>query len=150
MSDALFPSDQTGARERRASGFDDTIIAAYVRAARTLDDLPYTAELESIVSDARKIDPAATQHAVFRRLHNIRKAGSLPKIGRAATSPARITPEDESRLAALVQEAVGTLGQRDQLPCTPHFDAIVERFNAETGRSLDPHDVWRLIAKIAK
>jgi hypothetical protein len=45
---------------------------------------------------------------------------------------------------------VGGLGQRDQLPYTPAFDALVQEFNAATGRSLDPHSVWRLVAKLAK
>ncbi len=121
-----------------------------MRVARTLDDLPYTAELDAIVNDARKVDKAATPRAVFHRLQNIRKAGKLPKIGRAATAPPRIPSEEEARLASLVVDRVGTLGQRDQLPYTPDFDAIVEKFNAETGRSLTPHDIWRLIAKLAK
>jgi hypothetical protein len=50
----------------------------------------------------------------------------------------------------MVRSSVGTLGQRDQLPFTPEFDRLVEAFNQRTGKSLSPHDVWRLIAKIAK
>jgi hypothetical protein len=61
-----------------------------------------------------------------------------------------VTPEDEALLADLVRGAVGTLGQRDQLLYDPRFDALVQAFNARTGRNLSPHDVWRLVAKLAK
>ena len=49
-----------------------------------------------------------------------------------------------------VEQAVGTLGHRDQLPFTPKFDVLLGRFNQATGRTMDPHDLWRVIAKIAK
>ncbi len=149
MSGSLF-SEEADESRRDPSALDAALVASYMHVARTLDDLPYTPELDAIVSDVRKVDPSATPRAVFHRLQNIRKAGKLPKIGRAATAPPRIPSEEEERLASLVVDCVGTLGQRDQLPYTRDFDAIVEKFNGETGRSLTPHDVWRLIAKLAK
>ena len=30
------------------------------------------------------------------------------------------------------------------------FDGLVEEFNGHTGRTLSPHDVWRVVAKLAK
>ena len=62
----------------------------------------------------------------------------------------RLSPKEEKSLEEMVISAVGSLGQRDQLPFTPAFDTLVESFNEKTGRSLDPHGVWRLIAKLAK
>ena len=70
------------------------------------------------------------RHGVFRRLHTLRKAGKLPKLGvRAVGKPPRLPADDEKLLAQLVVEAVGSLGQRDRLPYAPEFDAVVQRFN---------------------
>jgi len=45
---------------------------------------------------------------------------------------------------------VGSLGQRDQLPYSEQSGPLVAAFNQQTGRDLTPHDVWRLVAKLAK
>ncbi len=129
---------------------DAKIAAEYAYAGRTLDDLPYTPEFENLYR--RVVGPGATPtpRELFHRLHNLRKAGKLPKVGRASTPALKVTPGDEDVARELVVAAVGSLGQRDQLPLTPVFDALVERFNERTGRSLTPHDVWRLVAKLAK
>lgn len=129
---------------------DRALIAAYEEAGRTLDDLPYTPELERILGAVGAAGSGRDARAIFHRLHTLRKAGKLPRLGRAAAKPPAITADEEARLTEAVIGAVGTLGQRDQLPYTPEFDALVERFNAGTGRALAPHDVWRLIAKLAK
>ncbi|MBM4108769.1 MAG: hypothetical protein FJ255_08145 [Phycisphaerae bacterium] len=129
---------------------DRLLIAAYERAGRTLDDLPYTPQFGAIVAAARGADADATPRAVLHRLHTLRKAGRLPRLGRGEAPPPRIEREEEAALTDLVVEAAGTLGQRDRLPFTPAFDRLVERFNAGTGRSLTPHDVWRLVARLAK
>lgn len=126
------------------------LIAAYEAAGRTLDDLPYTAEFDGIVHSAHAIAPGLTHREVFRRLHNLRKAGKLPRIGRAESTPVKLQPAEEAWLAQQVMSLVGSLGQRDQLPYDPRFDRLVESFNAHAGRTLDPHSVWRLIAKLAK
>ncbi len=149
MSESLFsshepPKPDIDARLVRA------LLDAYAAAARTLDDLPYTSEFDSLLAQVRSAGSELPPREVFHRLHNLRKAGKLPKAGRAASAPPRVTPEDEQRLASLVIDRVGTLGQRDQLPYTAAFDELVQQFNAESGRSLSPHEVWRLIAKIAK
>lgn len=126
---------------------DALLVSVYERMGRTLDDLPYTDEMERICAAVERGDDA---RGVFHRLHNLRKAGKLPRLGRAETLAVRLEPGEESLVLELVRGAVGTVGQRDQLPYSEAFDGILERFNAETGRSLDRHTLWRLVAKLAK
>lgn len=132
-----------------AGEVDRLIATAYERTGRTLDDLPYTEEFEQLWSSLAKATNSGRRE-LFHRLHTMRKAGRLPRLGRSKSSPPKIEASEEALLAALVVESVGTLGQRDQLPYTPAFDALLERFNTETGRSISPHDAWRLVAKLAK
>jgi len=125
---------------------DSALCAVYKRIGRTLDDLPYTEEFDTLFAEVG----GQTPREVFRRLHNMRKAGKLPKLGKAEGSPIKLDPHEETALADLVVQYAGSLGQRDRLLYTPDFDQIVEKLNASTGRSLDHHAVWRLMAKIAK
>mgnify|MGYP006274153649 CR=1 FL=1 len=150
------PSDESagpaatlfGPAESR-DGAEAQLVAAYQAADRTLDDLPHTDEFEQLyttVAKALNLD----RRGVFHKLHNLRKAGRLPRVGRGPTKPTRLEPEENRLLTELVVGAVGSLGHRDRLPFTPEFDDIVQRFNARTGRALTSHDVWRVIAKLAK
>lgn len=123
------------------------LIELYQSAHRTLDDLPYTDEFESIYDRLATSDSRAD---VFHRLHNLRKAGRLPRLGRAPGDRPHIDPDHETILIELVENAVGKLSLRDQLPYTDRFDALVTQFNTRAGLSLSPHDTWRLIAKLAK
>ncbi len=151
--EGLFSSEPEAAdpREKRAEQ-DAALIAAYEAAGRTLDDLPYTPEFETLyrlvlagTTDDR------TRRDVFHRLHNLRKAGKLPRLGRSSPGgDVVVTAEEEGFLADLVKSAVGTLGQRDQLPFDDRFDGVIQAFNERTGRALTPRDVWRLVAKLAK
>lgn len=143
MSD-LFPASPP------ADAHDRVLIEAYERAGRTLDDLPYTPDFDGIVADFRAVEPRATHRDVLHRLQNIRKAGRLPRLGRARSAPPAVTLEEGALLFELVVDSAGSMGQRDQLPYSPAFDRLVERFNARTGRALTPHDVWRLVARLAK
>lgn len=129
---------------------DEVLIQAYVSTGRTLDDLPYTPEFQRLHRAVTAAGPGPTERDVFHKLHNLRKAGRLPRLGKPASKPPKIDAQDETTLAAMVAAAVGSLGQRDQLPYTPAFDSIIERFNQTTGRSLSAHDTWRLVAKLAK
>ncbi|MEM9882439.1 MAG: hypothetical protein AAF800_05960 [Planctomycetota bacterium] len=146
MSDFLFPHSPLND--------DDTLIAVYAKQRRTLDDLPYTDEFEAIYTAMYGPDGVHDEHqtrdAVFHRLHNLRKAGKLPRLGRAKSPPPRVTPAQEARLTELIEGEVGQLGKRDQLLYRPAFDTIVDAFNTETGLSLSPHDLWRIVAKLAK
>lgn len=141
MTDALlFPTSD-----------DDLLISVYQKQGRTLDDLPYTEAFEAIYTDMYgDAEDGPPRAAVFHRLHNLRKAGKLPRMGRAHGQRPRITPEQETLLADKVQVAVGALSKRDQLLYTPLFEQLCTAFNAEAGLELSRHDVWRLIAKLAK
>ncbi len=145
MSEMLF-----GDAAPALPGADSRLLDAYVEIGRTLDDLPYTHDFESLLERVGVGEEAAGRREVFRRLHNLRKAGKLPRLGRAESEPTLVEPNEEELLVELVAREVGTLGQRDQLLYDPRFDLVVGRFNAETGRSLTPHTVWRLVAKLAK
>jgi len=150
-ADSPMTGDQSGLFSDTPSRarIDEQLAAAYQRAGRTLDDLPYTSEWVSL---CEQIDAelGLSQREVFHRLHNLRKAGKLPRLGRAVSAPPSIDRAEESDLAERVVRLVGTLGQRDRLPFTPEFDRLVLEFNTSTGRDLGPHDVWRLVAKLAK
>jgi len=138
---------------------DDLLINVYQQQGRTLDDLPYTDEFEAIyqtvVSEERSPAgdddaPTMSRAELFHRLHNLRKAGRLPRLGRAASSPPRLDDEQEQMLIQLVEAAIGKLSLRDQLLYTQTFDDIVIGFNGRTGMNLSPHDAWRVVAKLAK
>lgn len=129
---------------------DQVLVQAYMAAGRTLDDLPYTPEFEKIFTAVGGEQSKRDRRSVFHRLHNLRKAKKLPRLGRASEPAPHILPEDESLLTSLIVERVGTLGQRDQLPYDPKFDDLVQIFAAKSGRALSQRDVWRVVAKLAK
>lgn len=129
---------------------DRLLILAYESAGRTLDDLPYTDEFERLYRSVGGEGGMGSRAEVFRRLHTLRKAAKLPRLGRAPSSVVRVTPDEETLLASLIIERVGTLGQRDRLPYDPRIDDLAQVFNERTGRSLTPHDLWRLVLKLAK
>lgn len=139
MMDTLFPTND-----------DDLLQNVYARQGRTLDDLPYTAEFEAIAQAMGAATSNTQRAALFHRLHNLRKAARLPRMGRAVEPPPRIASEHESMLTQLVEQQIGKLSLRDRLPYTGEFDLIVTTFNAQAGLNLSPHDVWRIIAKLAK
>ena len=136
--------------ESTRSDDDAALARAYEQEARTLDDLPYTPEFERLFEAVGGDYEGRSRREVFHRLHNLRKAGRLARLGRGASQPPKISADEEAHLRSLVQFYAGSLGQRDRLPYTPEFDRLVERFNDSASRNLEPHDVWRLIAKLAK
>lgn len=145
MADALFPTSD-----------DDLLISVYQKQGRTLDDLPYTPEFDRLYQAMYGDDGgdapggAVSRARLFHRLHNLRKAGKLPRMGKAAGERPRLDPEQERRLVSIVEAEHGPISTRDQLLYTDTFDRIAERFNAEAGLALSHHDVWRLVAKLAK
>ncbi len=150
-SETLFPTDDT-----------DELVSVYMRQGRTLDDLPYTDDFEAIYAamyaadegEAHAVDPApvVSRAQLFHRLHNLRKAGKLPRLGRssAQSSAPRLETEAQKILTALVEQQVESLSKRDQLLYDPRFDEVVHAFNRKTDMNLSPHDAWRVIAKLAK
>jgi cephalosporin-C deacetylase-like acetyl esterase len=146
---ALFADqDLPHARSSHQDG-DVILIEAYERAHRTLDDLPYTLEFDKLY-EAVKSAAGPSQREVLHRLQTLRKAGRLPKLGRSSGTPPRIDPTHESLLAELVCASIGKLSLRDRLPYTPDFDELVAEFNLQAGLMLAPHEIWRLVAKLAK
>lgn len=129
---------------------DASLLSEYERLGRTLDDLAYTPEFDELVARARGRGDTRTERQILHRLMNLRKAARLPRVGRGPTPPVRIDPAHERLLRDLVVEECGAIGVRDQLPYSPEFDRVAERFNAETGLALGHHSIWRLIAKVAK
>lgn len=128
---------------------NELLVSVYLKQARTLDDLPYTPEFDAIC-EAMGAATKGQCAELFHRLHNLRKASRLPRLGRAAESPPRIDPAHEVLLVGLVETAVGKLSLRDRLPYTDAFDELVVTFNSRAGLLLPPHAVWRIIAKLAK
>jgi len=128
---------------------DARLIEAYRSAGVTLDALPYTEAFEGLYGAVRG-SVSGDKAAVFHRLHNLRKAGKLPTLGRAATSAPRLDAEHEAELVGLVEREVGRLSLRDRLVYAEAFDRVVESFNASTGLAMSHHDVWRVVAKLAK
>ncbi|MEM1213739.1 MAG: DUF1572 family protein [Planctomycetota bacterium] len=152
MADALFELSD-----------DELLMSVYQKQGRTLDDLPYTAEFEAIYTtmygpEGRDAEnPAmATRAAVFRRLQNLRKAGKLPRLGRAGRvegmvgGAPKIEPVQERLLVFLAEEHLEAITQRDRLVYTETFDVIVDAFNTRAGLSLSPYDVWRVLSRLAK
>lgn len=142
--DLLFPTND-----------DDLLISVYQKQGRTLDDLPYTDDFENLYSamyggEEAEQGVAPTRAQVIHRLQNLRKAGRLPRLGRAQGQRPRINAEQEALLGSLVEQHVGALSRRDQLLYTTAFEELSTRFNAEAGLELSRHDIWRLIAKLAK
>jgi len=130
---------------------DDLLISVYQKQGRTLDDLPYTDAFEWLYAamyDGEDEPPSRAD--VFHRLHNLRKAGRLPRMGRAGGERPRLTPQQEAVLADMVESEVGALSRRDQLLYTAAFEQLCTRFNTAAGLDLSRHDVWRVIAKLAK
>jgi hypothetical protein len=146
MSEHLFADMRE--RMRGLEARDLALVEAFVRAGRTLDDLPYTEEFERLYAEVGK--EWGSRGEVIHRLQNLRKRKQLPRLGAARSETVRVTPEEEEVLRRLVVEAAGTLGQRDQLVYDARFDEVVQRFNASTGRNLAAHEAWRLVAKLAK
>jgi len=137
---ALFPTND-----------DELLTSVYQKLGRTLDDLPYTEQFDALY-DAMygAVADGPPRGVVFRRLHNLRKAGRLPRLGRAPGGPPRIDAAHEALLIRIVEAAHGPISTRDQLPYTEALDRIAARFNAEAGLSLTHHDLWRILAKLAK
>ncbi len=122
------------------------LIDAYRVIGTTLDALPYTEDFDRLLEHAGEESQRDALHALQR----LRKAGRLPRLGRSRETPPKVGTEHERLLESLVIEHAGTLGQRDRLPYSAEFDRVLEAFNAQTNASLSAHDLWRLIARLAK
>ncbi|HEX8523238.1 MAG TPA: VOC family protein [Tepidisphaeraceae bacterium] len=127
----------------------DALIQAYEKIGRTADDLPYTPHFESLYASYGSAfdETKPTRQEVWRHLLNLRKAGKLPRMGEARSTPPDIDPDARARLREMLGEDIG---KRDRLPYTKRFDTLVDSFNKSLPRRLSPHLVWRLVATLAK
>jgi len=123
------------------------MVGAYQAQGRTLDDLPYTPQFEAIMA---AIGDGPSRREVFQRLHNLRKAGRLPTGLKAWEKAPRVEDDQALDLRRRVEQSVGRLSNRDQLPFTDGFESLVQAFNEQHGLSFSPYQVWRVIAKLAK
>ena len=140
----LFGAGVTRHRPKR-----EVLAKVYGQLGRTADDLPYTSHFETLYDAyvSAFTDPKPDHAEVWRHLLNARKAGAMPKLGAARSTPPEIHPADAERLRSLLGDAIG---QRDRLPYTTRFDDLVTAFNAGRRRPYSPHQVWRLVASMAK
>jgi hypothetical protein len=132
----------------RVAADRDRLDAIYVGIGRTADDLPYTPEFEQLFADyAECLATTPTHQEVWRHLLTMRKAGKLTKLGAARSKPPAVTADERKRLVDLL----GTdIGRRDRLPYSPRFDEVLHAFNQSRRPALTAHQLWRLIATLAK
>ncbi len=125
------------------------LVEYYVRVGRVTDDLPYTAHFETIFDAylTHYAEPKPDRAEVWRHLLTTRKAGKLPKLGAARSKPPEVGENDRGLLLRLLG---GDIGKRDRLPYTPRFDDLVEQFNAGRRQMYSAHQIWRLVATMAK
>jgi catechol 2,3-dioxygenase-like lactoylglutathione lyase family enzyme len=140
---ALFPGVETPAIVRA-----DLLIQLYEKIGRTADDLPYTPQFEKLWTlYSAGQTPAPSRGEVWRQLLNIHKAGKLPRLGSTRLVAQKLEAEEERGLRELLGDDIG---KRDRLPYTERFDRLVDQFNHRRKRPLGPHQVWRLVARLAK
>ena len=150
---ALFPGVAAKLSPRR-----ETLARLYEKAGRTADDLPYTPQFESIHTAyaAGFPEPQPDRAETWRHLLLLRKGGDLPKLGAAKSAP---PPTSDVKAVDLVHRLIlecfaGNIGRRDRLPYSPEFDRLTERFNSARAAANDPplapHQLWRLVAGLAK
>lgn len=140
----LFDDAASGHKPDRAR-----LAEIYAKLGRTADDLPYTTHFETLY-DAYATgfaDPKPSHAEVWRHVLTTRKSGALPKLGAAKSKPPELDDPDRMKLAQLLKD---DLGKRDRLPYTPRFDEIVNAFNRGRRRPFSPHQIWRLVATLAK
>lgn len=121
----------------------------YGKLGRTADDLPYTTHFEALYDSyvATFPDPKPDHAEVWRHLLTTRKAGKLPKLGAARSEAPEIEEQDRQKLKELLGASIG---RRDRLPYSPEFETVVSAFNIGRRRPYSPHQIWRVVATLAK
>jgi predicted enzyme related to lactoylglutathione lyase len=138
-----------GPLNRKVTLKPEVLRSIYKSIGRTADDLPYTPEFERLFETycAHFSPPMPDRSEVWRHILTLRKSGKLPRTG-SARSPAVVVDDAlKRRLRGMVGADVG---KRDRLPYTDRFNEIVDGFNRVMPRPLSPHQVWRLLATLAK
>ncbi len=140
----LFPGVVPRAPVRRSR-----LVEVYLSVGRTADDLPYTPHFESLFEQyiADLPDPKPDRAEVWRHLLTTRKAGKLPRLGEAASSPPELSIEERTELRDLLGKDIG---KRDRLPYSRRFEEIASTFNQARRRPIAAHQLWRAIATLSK
>ena len=86
---------------------------------RTLDDLPYTEEMDQLYMEVRGEYPLATPRMVLHCLTNLRMDGRLPRKATSRCIAPGLAEQDGIALLAAVTLEVGSIGARDRLPSAP-------------------------------
>jgi hypothetical protein len=141
-------------RTKQSPAEDDRrLIAAYVRAAVTLDAIPYSSAMDEILRYLAR--PSGDARTVLDRLTYLRKSGRLPQLGRDRTlvvSLDRMTDVHFEWLTNWVRVKLGSIGRRDQLPYSDDFDVLFEEFVKQFPdmRDINKNEVWLAVARRAK
>lgn len=135
--------------EVRVTPKREALVAAYEAVGRTADDLPYTHHFESVFDAYKKAFDSTkpTRQETWRHLLNTRKAGQLPKLGEARSQAPETTDVERAAIRDLLGDEIG---RRDRLPYTEKFDELVGLIQRAVGKSWSPHQIWRLVATLAK
>ncbi|MEL7240215.1 MAG: VOC family protein, partial [Planctomycetota bacterium] len=135
----------------------ELLATLYEKAGRTADDLPYTPQFEQLYAGyaTQWPEPQPSRAEVWRHLLGQRKKGNLPKLGPARSKPPVVDEPTQLLIRKLVAETIGeSIGRRDRLPYSPEFDRFTEQFNRARSRSeqppMTPHQLWRVVASMAK
>lgn len=138
-----------GTIDRRPEIDAERLAALYESVGRTADDLPYTSQFEAIYEPyiAGLAPPAPTRGEVWRHLLTLRKSARLAKLGPARSKPPEVDDADRNRLRDLLG---ADIGKRDRLPYSGRFDQLCDAFNQGRRRRFSPHQIWRLVATLAK
>ncbi len=121
---------------RKASRLPTRKAVAEMAATRTIED----ANRAASAATARVTSPPARVSSSPTGVH---------------PSPTLVTEQEESLVRDLIAKHTGMegksgVGRRDRLPYSPEFDALRDDFVRTSGRDISDHDLWRLIAKLAK
>jgi catechol 2,3-dioxygenase-like lactoylglutathione lyase family enzyme len=140
----LFPGVTPRAAVRRSA-----LVEIYRDIGRTADDLPYTPHFESLFEryTAPLSEPKPDRAEVWRHLLTTRKAGKLPRLGEAASSPPALSADEKNQLRSILGKDIG---KRDRLPYSQRFEEIAEKFNRGRRRPLAAHQLWRAVASLSK
>jgi catechol 2,3-dioxygenase-like lactoylglutathione lyase family enzyme len=149
VEDGKAPGSLFAGMRQKSPARPELLVRLYAALGRTADDLPYTRHFESVYEPyiAAFDDPKPDRSEVWRHLLNLRKRSKLPKLGDARSPAPAVSPEARQRLRELLGDDIG---KRDRLPYTDRFERLVESFNASLPRPLSAHQVWRLVASLAK
>jgi hypothetical protein len=121
------------------------LTAEFNRLKRSVDDLPYTTDFDSIIDTwpyAKK--PTALQ--VWRWLSGLREEGD-GKLAGFKAQPSALPNNVQHSLATMLNRQPS----RDSLPYTPEFEQMLETLlRSGLDSAVTLHDMWRATVSMAK